>query len=323
MSYCEPKPLSFSDEGPKPLMCDDDKPVKKDGPKSLAFPESTPPRRHNDGASWSTDVSPSSNVGKALFNTNNVKQHVSGVKLSFDNLPPVVVKTPGKAAFASETSVYDPIIASAMKHVRDNYQTLSVEMPSIERQIKQLIPVKMSTISTWGSSALDQEAQLSTNIAQMVRTFSGIRGNELMEKVLNLAKAVRSEGFLDKLFGSTQESALQYKPQLGVLKTQLTQLMPEYEQNIKNASASETRIMIQFAALVAVKEATGTSGDDSLERAILDRRNILQQAAMQSKLSRLQLIETQKSIAQQISRVEQLLTVTLPAFEMATAQQQK
>jgi hypothetical protein len=231
--------------------------------------------------------------------------------------PDEPAKPPSKSVPRSIFDVenkYEQHIQRAINYATDNFQTLRADFPSIERQIRQLFPIRIDVIGLWGSSALDQESQLTSEIAILIKQQSSMGANEALEDVTRCLS--KRESFMDKFF-ARNVSVESLRPRLKILKQQIEQLLPRYKNFIEQANKSETRLLIHLSSLVAALDAAGQLNDD-LARVSADRRNILQQAAVQAKLALLQLSESRKILVSQVARIDQLLTITLPAYEMTS-----
>lgn len=279
---------------PKPLF-GNDTPTKttSSGPKSLSFPSSSTP-------------------------TQATKPVPATIKpLDFSNVPSTSTHvTPNPGALFSNPKG-NGIIELAIKSAHEKFSNLGTAIDSVERQIKQLVPLNISLVVTWGDAGVSQESEMITKSAGFLKMFSELRGNELCEAALN-ASAQTNTGFFQRLAG-THNSVLGYKPNLTNLKAQLMSMLPQVDEFIDKIEILHSKLAINAAALSSVCEAVGDIQDSSLSMAVDNRRRILTQCVMQSDLSVQQLKQAKALIVDQLSRAGQLLDVTIPAFETAHA----
>lgn len=208
-------------------------------------------------------------------------------------------------------------IAPAIDYARATFPDLSaIHEPGIDRKIRQLVPWKHETVTTWGSKALDENAVVTTKAAQLISRFSEYKINELVERATVLAQRGES-GFLNRLF--LRGKVISFKPALKVAKTQLTQLTKDCGDYISSIEPLRVQLSISLVALVSAYEALTRPAASSIDTALHSRRMLLQQAIHQAELTSLQLHELKQQIAMQLSHVDQLLMITIPAFEIANA----
>lgn len=311
-------------------------PVHAGGPKRLVFPES-PPKQVREH--MPKPVFPKEGAGpKPLgFKTPPVKSPTpsNGSAPSigrpvFPNEPkrPPPQNTTKQAKPASPKPLFERnddqnLVNAAVKYVEDNFAALANRHDRIERQIRQLSPLTMEVLANWGGRAISEGGDITSSAARLVKSFADLQGNELVEAALNAAKGpVAPSGWMDMIrsFAAPKpESVLSFKPRLIVLKAHLVPLIPQIDSHIHETKESELRLLLNMASLVAVCEVMGRPSDATMDRLMYDRRTILSQASNQSQLVNLQLVQTKQTITQLMSKIDQLLTITIPAFEMAHA----
>lgn len=229
---------------------------------------------------------------------------------------PHVAPNPG-AVFA-DASRPNSTMETASKIARAKFANLGTNLDSVDRQMKQLVPLSISTVVIWGEPGITQESELVTRAAGFVKSFSDLRGNELIEAALKASTNVKTAGFFGKLMNTTQ-SVIGYKPNLQVLKSALITMLPQCDEFIDKVGKAHLRVAINAAALSSVSEAVGDIADTSLAMAVDNRRRTLTQCVQQCDLTEQQLQQVKTLIVEQISRTSQMLDVTIPAFESAHA----
>lgn len=294
--------------GPKPLFGNDDtaqiekikaeqerlmfqEKQKSKGPKPLDFSSVpvTPPKAETKPAVKSLDLS-----------------HVSTPS------PPV---TPKVGALFDAKPV--PYVAGAIKIAGEKFSALGAGLESVERQIKALLPLNITSVITWGEPSVSQEAELVTKAAALLKQFSELRSSELCEDALK-ASTQPATGFFQRLAGG-HPSVIGFKPTLSALKTTIISMLPQVDEYTGKIDALHTKLAINLAALSSVSESVGDIQDSSLSMAVDNRRRLLAQCVQQSDLTGQQLKQMKNLLVQQMSQCSQLLDVTIPAFETAHA----
>lgn len=237
--------------------------------------------------------------------------------LDFSHVAPAPAHiTPNPGALFSNPKT-NGIVELAIKSAHEKFANLGTSIDNVERQIRQLVPLNISLVVTWGDAGVSQESEMITKSAGFLKMFSELRGNELCEAALN-ASAQTNIGFFQRLAG-THNLVLGYKPNLINLKAQMMSMLPQCDEFIAKIEILHTKLGINLAALSSVCEAVGDIQDSSLSIAVDNRRRILTQCVMQSDLTIQQLKQAKTLIIDQLSRAGQLLDVTIPAFETAHA----
>jgi hypothetical protein len=124
---------------------------------------------------------------------------------------------------------------------------------------------------------------------------------------------------LHKMFQGKPRTILFFKPRLIVMQSQLVAMLPGVQKYLDEATNLQHLLTLNVASLSGVCEASGAINDPTLEHTAHDRRTLLTQSANQAKLIQLQLKQTLTLISDQLSRCNQMINVTIPAFEMANA----
>jgi hypothetical protein len=245
--------------------------------------------------------------------------------LSFDNIPTPVPKAKPVTSIAAPKSLFESddnqsVVKAAIKYVQETFTSLNCSYDRIERQIRQLTPLTLEVLMSWGANALTENGSLCSESAKLVKEFSDMNSTELMTAALKAAQQVpESQSFVSRLMGGKAPTLLNFKPRLQVLQPQLTSMSVTIDKLIKSTGEMEKRLLLNVAALAAICEVVGQPSDEALDRSMHERRTVLGQAANQAKLVNLQLVQIRTLVSDQTSRLVQLLNVTIPAFEMANA----
>jgi hypothetical protein len=108
-----------------------------------------------------------------------------------------------------------------------------------------------------------------------------------------------------------------FRPRLTLMATRLPTILAECEDHAEKCKANQRDMALKLAVLVAAVDSAGTISDNTLDSAIYNRRQLLQQGCMQSKLIVQQLEANMQAIIDLRTAVDQMLNITLPQFEAA------
>jgi hypothetical protein len=183
----------------------------------------------------------------------------------------------------------------------------------IELKVKQLLPLTIAIVTTWCDKALKQQADLTVSVANLARQYSTLNVNELITKVMQSTTST-SHSFIDRLRGTSDP--LSHKPALLAAKTQLDWLLPKCVEAKQQCAESEQRLIANLASFSAAVSQSSLQ-DDALDTAVNRRQSLMQQSVQQVQLSRGQIESVYQQIVDQISKIDQLVTITLPAIEAA------
>ncbi len=240
--------------------------------------------------------------------------------LSFDDLPPAAApssprKAAAKALFDSEDHA---AVRDALSIARTNYPVLFEQSEQrLAALFRRILPVKLSLVTNWAEAPLMEQAALLQPITGLVRKFSEMEVPTLLEEVLENTKL--PTGLFGKFFSRPIPPA-QFKPRLIASRFQLQKLMTDSEVATHNLDESAKNLTLHWVALAVVSELAGRAPDATLHDVLLQRRALIQQAVRQAELSILQMGQVRQQAAELIGQVSSILTVTLPALEMARTQ---
>jgi hypothetical protein len=240
--------------------------------------------------------------------------------LNFDN----VKSTPRPPAPATPKPVLQQVQAPQLHG--DALKALMASHPDIVRheelrvirQLQQLLPLQVAVVMDWGTKTMERMRQDSVHAANMIKTFTQAKGNDLIEAAVNAATGVTKAGLWQRLTKSAVDP-VSMEPQLAALQSQLGPWMKECDDRIVSAKKQSYDTLIKLATLSAVADSVGTITDNTLELAVNNRRTILQQGVLQSELIVKQLEDVRTQIIDQRMRIDQVLNVTLPAYKAALA----
>ena len=241
--------------------------------------------------------------------------------LSFDDVPgapassSLTEKSAPRALFDSEDH---PAVRDALAIARSEYPALFEQAePRLATLFRRILPLKLALVTQWAEGPLMEQAALLQPITELVLKFTQMAVPALLDEAL--ASTRPPTGVLGKLLRRANSPA-QYKPALTSSRAQLLQLMADSEVAMRTLEESAANLGLHAAVLGVVSTLAGSALDASLSDALLRRRTLIQQAIRQAELSILQMGQVRQQAADLIGQVSSFLTVTLPALEMARAQ---
>ncbi|QNA87760.1 hypothetical protein G4G28_03470 [Massilia sp. Dwa41.01b] len=230
----------------------------------------------------------------------------------------MTAKGAARALFDSEDH---PAVRDALAMASVDYPTLFAHAQArLAALFRRILPVKLSLVTDWAEAPLMEQAALLQPITEQVVTFSQMGVPALLESALESTRA--PTGMFDKLFRRGQ-SPFQYKPALSASRAQLLQLMADSEAAMRALEESAQNLSLHGAVLAVVAKLAASAPDPVLLDAFTQRRTLIQQAVRQAELSMLQMGQMRQQAADLIAQISAFLTVTLPALEMAQAQENR
>ena len=214
----------------------------------------------------------------------------------------------GKALFGGAPQ---PLVEQCCRAAQSAFPSLYPEYaPRIERHIRQLVPLKLTTLATFGDGALEQAGNLVEAVAATTREFNELGAAELMASLL--AQATRRTGMLDRWLRPSS-GPVDYRAALGALKQSLGYFPRRTEALGEEVRLAEAHLVVVLAALSAVADAARAPEEAGLTRTLFDRRNIAAQAVQQIRMQPAQLRGLDERVSDLLSRADHLMNVVLPA----------
>ncbi|WP_334000681.1 hypothetical protein [Burkholderia cepacia] len=189
--------------------------------------------------------------------------------------------------------------------------------PRIERHIRQLVPLKLTTVATIGDGALETAGNLVEAVAATTREFNELGAADMMAGML--AQATRKAGMFERWFGGAA-GHVDYRAALGALKQSLGFFPRRTEELAAKVRHAEENLVVVLAALSAVSDVVRAPDDAGVERTLFDRRNIVGQAVQQIRMQPAQLRGLDERVTDLLSRADHLMNVVLPAALAARPQ---
>ena len=242
--------------------------------------------------------------------------------LAFDDLP-AVPASPGVTAKAVPGALFDsedhPAVRDALALASADYPLLFAQAQGrMAALFRRILPVKLALVTQWAEEPLMEQAALLQPMTELVLKFTQMAVPALLDAALESTR--EPAGVFGKLF-RRQASPAQYKPALASSREQLLQLMADSELAVRRLEESAQNLAQHGAVLAVVSSLAGGTPDAALLDALAQRRTLIGQAVRQAELSILQMEQVRQQAVDLIGQISSFLTVTLPALEMAQAQQ--
>ena len=242
--------------------------------------------------------------------------------LSFDDVPAL----PAASAVTRKTVARPLFDSEDHPAVRDALATVHADYPDVFAQAEQrlatlfrrILPVRLALVTDWAEAPLAEQAALLQPITDLVLKFTQMGVPALLEAALETTKG--PTGMFGRLFRRPTSPA-EYRPALTSSRLQLSQLMADSEVAMRNLDTSAKELGLHLLVLAVVSTLVEDAPDATLRDALVQRRTLIQQAVRQAELSVLQMGQVRQQAADLIGQVSSFLTVTLPALEMAQAQE--
>ena len=234
--------------------------------------------------------------------------------LSFDTPAPQSARPPAEPGRTLFGVGDHPAIPCAIALAKQQFPDLYAQDGAvIDRHLRTLLPFSLSVVSVWGDSELLVQSALARDCGAAIKRLSELRVPEFLETVL--ASTRPNPGIWAKL--TQRASPLEHRPTLVSTRAQLSHVMSDTDKTLSSVASARRKLAALLAALNAAAGVTGQAKDAVLDDVIERRRNLLTRALQQSDLLTPQLEEVRRQCADLSAQISQLLTVTLPAIELA------
>jgi hypothetical protein len=215
-------------------------------------------------------------------------------------------------AFANPAS---PAIQQAIENFKHQYGDMyRAEGPRIDAQLRQLLPLTLDVVMNWGTKTLERMRDGSKEGMALIAQFTQSNGTEMMQKVT--AAMQPATGLLARF---KQQNLLVYEAPLAALCASLSLWIPSCTKTIGIAKKNHGDMLLKMATLSVVTDTVGAPTDNMLEQALHNRRITLQSGVMQADLLIKQLEDIHNQMVDQKMRIDQVINVTLSAYQAAKA----
>ena len=181
------------------------------------------------------------------------------------------------------------------------------------RQIRQLLPLTMLILETWGKPVLLAQANLSQNVLTLVKELPPTNLNQMLglpqKSSFNPLSFLRSTpsyvSGADKTAASVQKRIKDSLTKLDSIQTETVNVL--------------ARVQVATTVLRSVLSTVNPAEQTDI-RAIADKRlSLLAQALLQNKLMETQLLQIKKELHLQDAALSEFISITYPALVLAHA----
>ena len=280
--------------------------------KPVDFPPAPPPKSGGGGAGY---------VPLPMYPSTRSGQERAVQAVDFNHIvrprPPSNPKPVSvEPVSVFSTSLPSPVVKQAMARAKADYpDLLKAHGLEIQRQISQLIPLSLSVIMDWSSVTMSKFLAVSSGTNKLVRAISDSNGMDTIESALRCVQQPASRSVFSKFMKTA--SIEDYIPPLTVLKSQLKDWLITCIKLIETGGEIQIRLNIKLLSISTVAECHPISPDDSINVALSNKRLVCQQNVQQTQLTMMQLQQIKTQLVDQSSRVDQILSVTIPAYQAA------
>jgi hypothetical protein len=260
---------------------------------------------------------------------------VDGPKpLPFAPEPPAVAKEKSQPLFAGYTPPNVPAakapshipgavfqqtnsiaVQAVMDELKKSHSDLFLtEGAKLEREVAQLVPLDIARVMNWAATYVAAMGDVSGEVSHIVRSFTAARGAELIAETLKAL--TQKPTFLSKLIHETNIST---RPQLFALRSQLQLWISETVDLEKRVDKVRVKLITKMTSLRVVADMCGNPKDTALSDALYERQLLIAQATTQIQITAQQLTDVRRQIADQLSRIDQLVNITIPAYNSANS----
>jgi hypothetical protein len=238
--------------------------------------------------------------------------------LSFANVPSAPkrndrrVVEPGDV-FGTAITSYEQLAFDTIQ--KQHTAIYAAHVNEIRRQIMQLLPLKTTVVSDWGVNTASKFVTFSGAVTKLIHQITMADGNTTIDKALKAAQYKPQTGLFQKMLGKKPIELLGFKPHLTVLRANLTAWVTECSKLMAESRDHNAKLTVKMITLATAADISKPIADAVLDNAIANRRMLSQQLVQQSMLIDAQLAQMHGQLVNQMASVDQLLTVTIPAFE--------
>lgn len=206
----------------------------------------------------------------------------------------------------------DPVVTNVMSVIKTNHpEYYNEHNRRLNGMVSKLLNPKIVTITEWGEQALDDQKSLVNRTANVVKEFSALNGNELLDEIIKAAGYRKEKSLFEKIKNTFSSNEVNYSSQVESLKVHLAGLMPIMDDLFETSKDSMLPLwMVSLAGFADVF----TTDDKALEISITNRRQLLQHAFLNVKSAQSQLENIRVMAVQMMTQIDHVMNVTIPAM---------
>jgi hypothetical protein len=323
-SVSGPEPLPIVFEDATPVNTPTDKPTADRGPTVIHFEDTPAPKpAPSKPAAPSPQVATFADPPSPKPSTTRPPKPATPAPIAavMDASTPNVNRAPAptEAAVAFGAPKLTEQEQRALDYVRQNAADLFQKAPqAIEGAIRQLLPFSLATLSRWGDTALQANAQVVKDMTDLQRGFSALNVSETIQQALDSRR--NHKNLFQRMVATGPVDLNTFRVRAVGLSAQIDQLIPQVETLRTRAKDQASRLTLLLTAMSAAASVGAARLEPAVDIALQNRRTVLTQASQQSQLLLPQIEEIRRQLVEQNAQITQFINVTLPAMDLADAQ---
>lgn len=223
-------------------------------------------------------------------------------------------------ALAQPKALFDsPFIKDTealMVYVRKTFPDMPEPAYStIEKRLRQILPLSSKTISEYGSKYLSENATKTIESGVISRRVGDIDATEILGQIEEALKPTKG---IFKIFGSMISPELAIK-KVKAVKIHIDAFTLEIDQHLSDIKELGFKLLNCVIVINAVSNVMTVK--DEFKKGLEDKRIIIQQATTQNKLSQNMLEGLKNQISSINSTIDLLMNVTIPALAIVQENQ--
>lgn len=184
----------------------------------------------------------------------------------------------------------------------------------IDVHLKQLLPMKVEVVIDWGDKHATTASKVASDVAAVVRQVSDYKLPELLADATQSITSTQS--FFQKL---VSHDVVSYKPRLVAARINLVNWLLQLNGFYEAALEAQNKVNVYQVSLSAAVAFVGVIADNTLDRVCHQRQMFLQQVSQQATFTVAQVKDQLDNLYAIKAGLDQLLDVTIPAYQNAKA----
>lgn len=215
------------------------------------------------------------------------------------------------------TDVVTPLGRKALVNAKSRFKdVVAKDEEKFIRMLKAFQPVELTKVINWFEPELQEQARLTRAITERIKRFSIIDGASVMDEILSLING--KGGFFSRLFNGESDPN-RVKSRVISIRQQLMSIIEDSNGERQHVVKLGEKMALGLAVLSSVHDAMSPLTDDVLDHALFTRREILSTSLSQIMMMPSQLDSLLRESTDLVSRSDQLINVTIPAWTLTNA----
>jgi hypothetical protein len=242
---------------------------------------------------------------KPLFPTENKNPK----PIEFGTVKNTIV--PKTVSFGNSNSQFDTV-EKIVDEIQKNNPNI-FQCSRLKARLNYLLPLSIDKIMECGKRTLGEDVL--SSLAALSAEFSKLNGGELLDSAIKAA--TKKPSLIDKI--SNRGDVTSYKAPLTALRFSLENIQNKVIRIEDDVQDYSIELSMDLSCLRTTMTVVGFGNDDTIQKAVHDRTVLLTSAVQQSRLAQMKVTQLKDLIQQQLTQIEQMLVITIPAYELARA----